>query len=383
MRSFFRKNNVILSVMILVILVIPLAGQDLEDLRAELNSLRTMLKETETHERNLLEDVQNLEREINLRTKLLTRLAREKDINKRRISKSRRDLNSTETEFNERKKLVSKQLLSMYKRGRKTDLEILLKIQDMNQFLVQIRYQKQILEHQNRNLRQLLRTQQQIKTITADLEKTLSRQSRIIQETEAEQQETESQKKVQKRLLAQVRQDKTEIQKDLKEKEQAFETIKNRIIREEKREKSAEEIEKLDGAQFAKLKGSLLWPVQGKITKPFGRWKHPISKTWHNNEGIDIDTQPNATIKSVARGKVTWIDWVRGRGTVVILDHGGFYYTVYGHLANVDVAPGEFVDAGESIGQVGDRQSLYGSTLHFMVWKGADHMNPSSWLGRL
>jgi septal ring factor EnvC (AmiA/AmiB activator) len=41
---------------------------------------------------------------------------------------------------------------------------------------------------------------------------------------------------------------------------------------------------------------------------------------------------------------------------------------------------GENVTAGKPLGKVGDRNSYYGSTLHFEVWKGRTAYDPEEWL---
>ena len=65
---------------------------------------------------------------------------------------------------------------------------------------------------------------------------------------------------------------------------------------------------------------------------------------------------------------------------MVLLDHGGRYHTVYGHLDVVFVDIGEDVEEGRVIGRIGDRDSLSGSILDFEVWNGSESYNPEDWL---
>jgi murein DD-endopeptidase MepM/ murein hydrolase activator NlpD len=75
-------------------------------------------------------------------------------------------------------------------------------------------------------------------------------------------------------------------------------------------------------------------------------------------------------------------------GNVVVIDHGpagaGAVYTLYGHLAEVDVVAGESVVAGQPIGLSGDSGVAYGPHLHFEVRVGANRYdvtrNPLLWL---
>jgi murein DD-endopeptidase MepM/ murein hydrolase activator NlpD len=73
---------------------------------------------------------------------------------------------------------------------------------------------------------------------------------------------------------------------------------------------------------------------------------------------------------------------MRGMGNLVLVDHGNGYFTVYGHLEQVNVNSGDQLASGEVLGILGDSKSLYGPVLHFQVWKESNHQNPATWLLR-
>jgi septal ring factor EnvC (AmiA/AmiB activator) len=77
---------------------------------------------------------------------------------------------------------------------------------------------------------------------------------------------------------------------------------------------------------------------------------------------------------------VAHIDWLRGYGQFIIVDHGRGYYTLYANLSDVLVETGEKVGGGELIGLVGDSGSLEGAKLHFEVRRERDQLNPAEWL---
>ncbi len=360
----------------------PLKGQSLTDLRKEIDRLEKTLKGKENQERSLLELVEDLNREIGLRQTLLSRLESEKKSKERQIAQSQRNLSKAEVEFGERKAQVSKRLVSMYKRGTVSDLEILLSVSNFNQALVWLRYQKRILEHHQRSLQQLLAKRQEIMQINQRLGREKTEKEQLIAEVESEKKKLEDKKEAQKGPLSRLRKDKDAIQRQIEERKRAYAQIEKRIVQEEARKKTPTEIKRLDNVGFAKLQGRLPWPVSGRIDESFGMHKHPISKTEYENRGIDIKTEPNANVGVVADGRVISILWVPSFGNVVLVDHGG-YYTVYSQLVVVDVASGDYLTQGDIIGQVGDTQSLYGATLHFEVWKGGEkYLNPITWLGK-
>ncbi len=56
------------------------------------------------------------------------------------------------------------------------------------------------------------------------------------------------------------------------------------------------------------------------------------------------------------------------------------YFTVSGHLSQIDVAVGERVSEGETIGSAGDTGSLSGPRLYFELRKGSEALDPADWL---
>lgn len=114
--------------------------------------------------------------------------------------------------------------------------------------------------------------------------------------------------------------------------------------------------------------------------RAYGPYKHPVLKTITNNLGIDIEAPLGTPVHAVAAGRVTAITWQRGRGNLVIINHGGGFYTVYTHLNEIFVNLQEPVEGGEVIGRVGETGTLEKPVLHFQLWQGFDHMDPQQWL---
>ena len=85
-------------------------------------------------------------------------------------------------------------------------------------------------------------------------------------------------------------------------------------------------------------------------------------------------------MRSVAAGRVRYAGRFRGYGNTVILDHGEEYFTVSSHLSRIDVELGDSVAALAPIGEVGDSGSLSGAHLYFEVRRGAEPLDPGSWL---
>ena len=96
------------------------------------------------------------------------------------------------------------------------------------------------------------------------------------------------------------------------------------------------------------------------------------------NQGVDIQTQKDAEVKSVFEGKVATTAFVPGMNSVVIIQHGD-YYTLYAKLKTVNVKKGQIVRADQSVGSVfTDGAGI--SELQFQVWKNSTKLDPEKWL---
>jgi septal ring factor EnvC (AmiA/AmiB activator) len=135
--------------------------------------------------------------------------------------------------------------------------------------------------------------------------------------------------------------------------------------------------------EFQGNRGKLPWPVKnGIITGHFGRQPHPtIPNIEIVNNGIDIQTDQGAPVRSVFEGTVVGTQYVPGFDYMVILQHGD-YYTVYSNLAELSVKKGDKVAIRQNIGKVSTDSKTNTSEVHFEIWKEKTRLNPQEWVGR-
>jgi murein DD-endopeptidase MepM/ murein hydrolase activator NlpD len=117
-----------------------------------------------------------------------------------------------------------------------------------------------------------------------------------------------------------------------------------------------------------------IWPLNGPITSYYGeRWGRM-------HTGIDIDGNTGDPVVASKAGRVIMASYYSGYGNAVIIDHGGGYATLYGHLSAFDVSKGETVSQGQIIGRVGCTGSCTGSHLHFEVRINGEPVDPLPYL---
>ena len=131
---------------------------------------------------------------------------------------------------------------------------------------------------------------------------------------------------------------------------------------------------------FGKLRGRLPWPTEGRIIAGFGAQVHPRFGTRTFRNGVDIEAAEGREVAAVYAGHVVYTGWFKGYGNLIILDHGGEYYTLYAHIAEIEVKEGDDVRQGQRIGTVGDTGSLAGPRLYFEVRYQGKPQDPAEWL---
>ncbi|MEX2148151.1 MAG: peptidoglycan DD-metalloendopeptidase family protein [Candidatus Rokuibacteriota bacterium] len=134
------------------------------------------------------------------------------------------------------------------------------------------------------------------------------------------------------------------------------------------------------GTGFAGLRGRLPWPADGRVVASFGARVHPRFGTRTFRNGVDIEAVEGKDVAAVYAGHVIYTGWFKGYGNLIILDHDHEYYTLYAHIADIQVKEGEDVQQGQRIGTVGDTGSLEGPRLYFEVRHQGKPQNPEQWL---
>ncbi|MEW6321676.1 MAG: peptidoglycan DD-metalloendopeptidase family protein [Acidobacteriota bacterium] len=129
---------------------------------------------------------------------------------------------------------------------------------------------------------------------------------------------------------------------------------------------------------LAPFRGTLDWPVRGRVLTRFGRSAGRFGTAIVRN-GIEIDAAEGSPVAAVHEGTVAYAAPFTGFGTLVILDHGGGAFTLYGHLQRADVAPGARVPRGGTVGRAG-LTPAGGPAVYFELRIDGRPVNPLQWL---
>ena len=118
--------------------------------------------------------------------------------------------------------------------------------------------------------------------------------------------------------------------------------------------------------------GQFGWPTAGNISQGYS-WYHPA---------IDIANRAAPDVVAADGGTVVLTGWPSpwAYGNRVIVDHGNGYQTLYAHLSQVYVSPGQKVARGQTIGRMGSTGRSTGIHLHFEIRINGVGQNPLNFL---
>lgn len=217
----------------------------------------------------------------------------------------------------------------------------------------------------------------------------------LAQLKEKEEKKTKLQRRIQKAIEDEIAEEQRRLEKERKAKEKAAKAAKEALANKPDGKEvpatptpfAVTKESKALGDDFASNKGKLPWPVEkGTITENYGRNPHPTVKNiYTQNNGVDISTPKNATVRAVFEGEVTSVFNIPGAGKVVIVKHGN-YRTVYSNLQDVYVSKGSKIITKAPIGSLLPNPDGTVSVAHFEIHvvtdTGIDKLNPNLWIAQ-
>jgi len=121
---------------------------------------------------------------------------------------------------------------------------------------------------------------------------------------------------------------------------------------------------------------TILRPVNGEVTSPFGDRVDPVTKKYALHTGTDFSAVVGTQIKSAITGTVIEVK----KSNVSLGNHvkikNADIVTVYAHCSEIKVAEGDRVSQGDIIALSGNTGKTNGPHLHFEVLKDGRYVNP-------
>lgn len=404
---------------------------EIEDLKKQLLYYEDKVSESDQKFEQLNRDLIRLEKEILIRKQVIDKLTDESQSIQKEIQLTQGEYKQKEDELNMLIAQYKQVLIYLYKHGRTSELAMILAAENMSQMLSRSFYLKKFSEHRQKQANDIKGKQTELVEKQKELEAARNKNSAVLAEQNKERVTLDEKRKKQDKLLIALQKDRRKLkqlfittQKDLENLSSVLdnliaEEIRVRLAEEERVKKLEEErVRRLAEAQnivdankrkeeiakyekpivsskivavtdkqiaqmettFTKLKGQLPWPVEnGVISAKFGNIVHPIYKTKVSNNGIEITTEPKASVYAIHDGVVTSVLPITGYGDVIIINHGK-YNSVYGNLSQVFVRKDMVVKAGDLIAKGGDNHTPKENVVLLIIKQDKEYQNPEKWI---
>jgi murein DD-endopeptidase MepM/ murein hydrolase activator NlpD len=124
--------------------------------------------------------------------------------------------------------------------------------------------------------------------------------------------------------------------------------------------------------------GRFRLPRPSRITSVYGTAREFNGEITSRHLGTDFAGKTGAPVRAAGRGVVAMVADFYLAGRAVYLDHGAGLVTGYFHLSRIDVAEGDTVAAGQTIGAVGRTGRVTGPHLHWIARYGTITVDPTS-----
>lgn len=121
-------------------------------------------------------------------------------------------------------------------------------------------------------------------------------------------------------------------------------------------------------------------PVLGSFSDGFGWRNDPFTNEPEFHKGLDIVAPSGTRVQATADGVVTRVGRTAGYGKMVQISHGYGLATLYGHLSEILVRPGQRVHRGDVLGRVGSTGRSTGPHVHYEVYRSGRAVDPRKFL---
>jgi len=136
---------------------------------------------------------------------------------------------------------------------------------------------------------------------------------------------------------------------------------------------------KMPAAQLREISGDLFrWPINGYITSWYGWRRDPFNGRNSFHSALDIGAPMGTPIGAAMEGRVADVGYSPITGKYVVINHGGGWTSLYGHMSVIYAQEGQSVARGARIGLVGNTGYSTGPHLHFSVLKNGKTVNPAN-----
>jgi len=358
----------------------------LEQIREERSQLERQLGSMRTQVRDVSQELANVERRLSSTMAILTEVEFQSDALSEQIQNTTRDLIYSQDQLAESKARLDRRLRDIYKMGPLHTAQVLLGARSFADLLNRYRYLQQIGRSDRQLVERVRALQSGLSDQNDDLRERMVQLGTLRQERVSEVAELRAVENERERALNDFRSREQRASSRLEELEADESRMTSLIAGLEERRRALEASRSRSAGVSISTNdaGTLDWPLEGRLIYRFGLERRPNGTTLRWN-GIGLAAPPGTPVRAVRGGQVIFAGPFEGYGPIVILHHGGGFYTHYMYLEEIGVVEGREVEAGQVVGTVGGSETPEGPHIEFQIRAPVDGdlpraQDPLEWL---
>jgi murein hydrolase activator len=352
--------------------------QELDQIERKISEHHVDLRELRRQEGALLDQIENIDGELDEQRSAFYQAEVRLRQAKTALKRANNQLRAAQSGIEEHDKSLRKRLRAIYKFGMDGPMQVLFSSDSLNDLAGRMMILNRLISHDRRLIKRYRKQRQNYLAKKKRAEKQLKLLSVAEDQVERRKKIVETRRTQREELLEAIGHERELKMAMVRELQSARADLEHMISGIEDDEDNSSWFFSDD--TFEDSKGTLPFPVRGRVLSTYGEVENPRFGTITFNKGVDLAASYGTTVKAVFAGRVVYAGWFRGYGNIVIIDHGENYYTLSAHLSELRVKVAQRVKAGKSIGEVGDTGLLGRPSLYFEVRHRENTVNPLDWL---
>jgi septal ring factor EnvC (AmiA/AmiB activator) len=366
-------------------------------LQKDIVYINALLSNTVRKEKNIVEEVKDLDNKIKTREELINVIEKESAQLSDEIYLNQLEINQNKRNLEALKKDYGDMIFKSYKsKSQNSRIMFLLSSDNFLQAYKRFQYMRQYTQFRKKQGEEIQLKTEELQVLTDSLTIKKNEKQKLLNNKRAEQETIEKEKSQQENLLKEVKKKESNYKKQITQFQKEEERINaqiDKLIRDaiaESNKNTANtasstfaltaEAKEL-ASQFNLNKGKLPWPVEkGFVSTYYGNQPHPVVKTLTiKSNGVRISTDSGSKARAVFNGTVMAVQIMTGNKKAVLIQHGN-YITVYKNLETLFVKKGDKVNTKQEIGTIFTDKITGKTTLDFVLTNNTKTENPASWI---
>lgn len=344
--------------------------EQVEKIETDLSREREHYLRFHEKERELVEQLSGLEKEIAEKRRSLSEL-------QEKLTQSREDLGrlqsrqkGTEQALSEVEERLARRLVAFYKFSRRGTLQVLAASRDLDELAKRVHYLRIITSRDRQLLQETATLQERHRQEILHVKEKLSLIERMEKEEGSRLPALKEDLDRKVLVLMKIHQEREFYETAVKELEHAARRLRETLLHLERADGQHKDLP----VHFAGSRGRLPLPCPGRVTRS------DSPATEHGPRGIYIESPAGGEVKAVFPGRVDYSGRLKGYGEVVVINHGSRFFTVSAYLSQRSREEGDRVQAGDVIGFLTREEGLHTSRLYFELRQGVTPVDPLEWL---